>query len=67
MDRFVSLSCEGEKCYCGAPAENKVEETIFLDDPRQPRHPLTTYLCHEHFRQIMGPAADRRGGCNVGA
>lgn len=34
---FVSACCEGERCYCGAPAEHKVEETMFIDDtlPRQ--------------------------------
>lgn len=69
MTRFVSACCNGEKCFCGAPAEHKVEETIFDDDPtghitiggRQligARHPLTSYICHTHFAQIMGPAAD---------
>jgi hypothetical protein len=68
---FVSASCRGERCWCGAPAEHKVEEAIPDDEPvayfelagsRRPyqRHPLTTYLCHSHFRQIMGPAADDR-------
>lgn len=60
--RFVSGSCEGERCGfkgCEAPAEHKVEETIFFDDPLYyTRHGLTAYICHEHFRQIMGPAAD---------
>ncbi len=57
---FVSESCCGEFCWCGAPAEHKVEETIFADDPVQHRHGLTAYVCHEHFRQMMGPAADDR-------
>jgi hypothetical protein len=56
---FVSGCCEGERCYCGAPAEHKVEETIFYDDPHPIRHPLTRYVCHAHFVQIMGPAANR--------
>lgn len=56
---FVSGSCEGEKCYCGKPAEHKVEETIFHDDPVPTRNPLTSYICHEHFCEIMGPAARR--------
>lgn len=60
MKPFVSGCCEGERCYCGAPAEHKVEETIFHDDPFQFRHPLTTYICHTHFREMMGPAADYR-------
>ena len=59
--RFVSLSCQGEKCFCGKPAEHKVEETVFGDDPYPGRHPLTRYVCHEHFRGIMGPAAERQG------
>lgn len=60
---FVSRCCEDERCTyegCGEPAEHKVEETIFYDDPLPQRHPLTSYLCHQHFRLIMGPAADRR-------
>lgn len=57
---FVSGYCEGERCYCGAPAEHKVEEVIFDDDPVPIRHGLTRYICHQHFREIMGPAADRR-------
>lgn len=57
---FISGCCEGERCFCGKPAEHKVEETIFPDDPMQYRHELTAYICHEHFRQIMGPAADNR-------
>lgn len=53
---FVSGCCEGERCFCGAPAVRKVEETIFHDDPQPQRHPLTAYVCYLHFRQIMGPA-----------
>lgn len=56
---FVSICCEGERCFCGAQAEHKVEETIFDDDPHPIRHGLTRYICHAHFREIMGPAADR--------
>jgi hypothetical protein len=74
MTRFVSATCQGERCFCGAPAEHKVGEQIPDDDPRfsddwhvahglrlrgAPFHELTAYVCHEHFRQIMGPAADR--------
>lgn len=64
---FVSGSCVGEHCFCGAPASTKVEETIFSDDPCyaddgpagglprefRGRHPLTAYICAEHFGQIM--------------
>ncbi len=57
IDRFVSKSCLGEKCsMCSKPAEHKVEETIFWDDPHQNRHPYTNYVCHDHFKQIMGSA-----------
>jgi len=62
MAYFVSASCQGERCYCGQPAEHKVEETIFDDDPDPVRHPLTQYVCHFHFRRIMGPAAERSPG-----
>lgn len=52
---FVSGSCKGETCsVCGKPANNKLEETIFWDDPNQMRHPLTAYVCREHFRMIVG-------------
>jgi hypothetical protein len=63
-DRFVSRYCAGEHCaICSAAAEHKVEEVLFDDDPHAARHPLTVYLCHSHFRFLMGPAADwpRRG------
>jgi len=56
---FVSACCEGERCrICGSPAEHKVEETIFDDDPMPVRHPLTAYICHTHFVTLMGPAAN---------
>ena len=52
---FVSGSCDGEVCsVCGKPAKNKLEETIFWDDPNKMRHPLTAYVCREHFRMIVG-------------
>lgn len=57
---FVSACCDGEKCWCGAPAEHKVEETILPDDPMPNRHGLSAYVCHDHFRQTMGPAAGDR-------
>lgn len=50
----------GEHCRfgtveeCAAPASHKVEEVS--DDPR---HPLTAYLCCEHFGAVMGPLAQR--------
>ena len=52
---FVSGCCKGEICsLCGKPATNKLEETIFHDDPNKMRHPLTAYVCREHFRMIVG-------------
>jgi len=50
---FVSECCIGELCFCGKAATNKVEETIFHDDPNPIRHPFTAYLCYTHFTQIM--------------
>jgi hypothetical protein len=45
---------KGEHCsVCGQAAQRKVEETIFDDDPRVYVHPLTTYLCLEHFNGLM--------------
>lgn len=52
---FVSGTCEGERCRCGAPAQHKVEESVAYDDPFPNRHPLTAYVCDLHFRAIMGP------------
>lgn len=52
---FISVCCEGEKCsVCGEPATNKLEESIFPDDPHPNKHPLTTYVCKEHFRMLVG-------------
>lgn len=52
---FISRCCEGEKCsVCGNHATNKLEETIFDDDPYPMRHPLTAYVCKKHFRMIVG-------------
>ena len=51
--RFTSASCKGEHCFCGSPAETKIEETIFWDDPHKNRHPFTRYICHDCFDKIM--------------
>lgn len=56
-----SACCDGEVCNfqgCEAPADRKMSETIFIDDPLRHRHPWTAYLCFDHFRQIVGEAAD---------
>lgn len=53
----VSACCKGEKCVCGKPAAHKVSEVVQFDDPLPDRHPLTSYLCQDCFRRVMGPAA----------
>ncbi len=63
---FVSATCQGERCFCGAPASHKVEEAIAYDDPNPNRHPLTSYVCRSHFRAIMGPIVDRIYGSDDG-
>lgn len=55
MEQPISKYCEGEKCRCGAPAAHKIEETIFDDDPRTYVHPLTQYVCEEHFNKTLRP------------
>ncbi len=72
---FTPRSCGGEICICGKPAQRKIEEVIFDDDPHGwqedtnawaqhgfrhkgekilARHPLTSYLCLDCFKRIMG-------------
>lgn len=51
---FVSKTCEGERCFCGAPAVRKVGEEIPYDDPLPHRHNLTAYICAKHFKIIFG-------------
>lgn len=55
---FVSECCQGERCHCGEPAAHKVEEILFDDEPIQSRQPLSAYICHAHFLEIMGNVAD---------
>ncbi len=57
---FVSFTCDGELCHCGAPAVRKVGEEIPVDDPHPARHNLTSYVCAEHYIELMGPAAERQ-------
>jgi hypothetical protein len=45
--------CLGEKCRCGKPAVRKIEEVIF--DNEDSRHPLTQYVCQEHFNEVLRP------------
>ena len=53
----VSKGIRLDVCRC--TGYKKVEEAILFDDPNPHRHPLTRYVCHAHFRKIMGPEADR--------
>jgi hypothetical protein len=55
MMPFVSITCEGERCHCGAPAVRKVGEEIPIDDPMPYRHNLTAYVCAAHYAELMGP------------
>lgn len=59
---FVSASCDGERCHCGAPAVRKVGEEISYDDPNPRPHNLTAYVCARHFAEVMGPAGARSVG-----
>lgn len=52
-----SAICQGEVCRCGKPAAHKVEEIVFSDDRQPIRHPLTSYVCRDHFAELMGAAA----------
>lgn len=57
VEHFVSASCEGEICHvCKVPATHKASEVIQWDSPDYPhkRHPLTAYLCCEHFVMVFG-------------
>jgi hypothetical protein len=53
----LSGMLNGEICHCGDPAAHVVEQMIPIDDPKPNRRPLRTFLCDNHFREIMGPAA----------
>jgi len=65
--KWASACCEGEHCFCGAPAARKVGEEFFHDDPTAyvewngkrvaRRHPLTAYVCFPHFVEMMGTYA----------
>jgi hypothetical protein len=57
-----SKTCIGECCWCGAPAAKKVGEEIPFDDPNPNRHNLTSYVCAEHYAQLMGPLGAKQVG-----
>lgn len=48
------LTAQEEKCRCGRWAAHKIEETSGPGG----FHPLTAYLCCEHFRSAVGGAHD---------
>lgn len=50
---MASVCTVGETCFCGSPASHKVEEVIFHDDPYPMRHPYTSYICDDHFKEIF--------------
>lgn len=59
---FVSATCGGETCHCGAPAVRKVGEEIPHDDPNPRRHNHTAYVCARHYAELMGPSGARSVG-----
>lgn len=59
---FVSATCDGETCHCGAPAVRKVGEEISYDDPNPRRHNHTAYVCARHYAELMGPSGARSVG-----
>jgi hypothetical protein len=59
---MASLTCVGERCWCGQPAAKKVGEEIAFDDPMPNRHNLTAYVCAEHYAQLMGPLGAEQVG-----
>lgn len=44
----------GEKCRCGKDATHKISEEI-LPHEDQNRHPLTQYVCDDHFNEALRP------------
>jgi hypothetical protein len=47
--------CDGEPCrLCGADSDHKLVEQT--DDAY--RRGSSTYLCHAHFRMVMGPSSE---------
>lgn len=63
-DYFVSPSCEGESCWCGSTAIRKVREEHLPGDPNGRLHPLTTYVCEEHFLELFQAGAYKQLGLN---
>lgn len=55
-DRDFTPACAGgERCrVCQQPAQRKVAEVVFDDDPMPVRHEYTAYVCLKHFNEIMG-------------
>ncbi len=56
----VNESCVGEVCLinnCNRDATHKVEEVIIEGDPNPLRHPLTNYICCNHYKKVFGALA----------
>lgn len=62
MSAFISATCQGETCRCGAPAVAKIGEEIAPDDPHPHRHNLTAYVCARHYALLLGPKAAQQVG-----
>jgi len=43
----------GERCACGVPAAHKVEEVASPEAGNISRRPLSAFLCHVHFCELM--------------
>lgn len=43
-----------ERCRCGAPAAHKLGESTGPDN----FHPLTAYVCCQHFSSLIGPCGE---------
>lgn len=55
--RSVEFGDPMVEVLCGADATHKLAEVQF-DDMADYRHPLTAYVCCEHFRSVVGGSCD---------
>jgi len=61
---IVPASCVGERCLVcwhflqtAVPATHKLGEEILEGDADPIRHPLTAYVCCQHFQMVFGLTA----------
>ena len=47
---------DARSCGCGGPAKHEVAEVISTEVSRAARAPLSAFLCHDHFCQLMAHA-----------